>query len=455
MSIPYLGSKINLVSKSEIRYEGILYTIDPKDSTIALAKVRSFGTENRKTDKPVAPREEIYEYIIFRASDIKDLVVEVPPSTTALSDPAIIQAQSMTGGTNLENAAFGTNSAVSIAGIQSTTSTLTSGASSDQRSNNLSSVFTAPVSGTTTSTASDQTSSGAFTSTHEFRSGKSTPTALSRRSPLSESGNQVHAQTSRDRSLGSQFSGRENRESRPAGYNRMRGPSGDRHIPPSHYNQYRRPNLPVQRQGPPPNFRGGRQGPPPPRRVPVASRPQAYRMPPNQKNKSESVIKIDGEYDFEKANQEFQELESKLQKINLDSDAKKDESTPTPATNDSTSNEKKENEEDVVFYDKSKSFFDQISCEAIERTKGKVNRIDWKQERKLNAETFGLSTNYNRRGGSNYRGRGYGGFSRQNYYNQRNDFGGNRSYGNAGGGDGRRSNAPPRGNRFTQDVEHW
>lgn len=35
---PFFGSKISLISKSEIRYEGILYTVDPKESTIALAQ---------------------------------------------------------------------------------------------------------------------------------------------------------------------------------------------------------------------------------------------------------------------------------------------------------------------------------------------------------------------------------------------------------------------------------
>ncbi|QQP57497.1 Uncharacterized protein FKW44_002510 [Caligus rogercresseyi] len=101
--VPYLGSKISLTSKSEIRYEGILYTIDTKEvrhfhicewraidgKTSLSGLVRSFGTEDRPTDRPVAPRDEVYEYIIFRGSDIKDIRPTLQGGLP--NDPAILQ----------------------------------------------------------------------------------------------------------------------------------------------------------------------------------------------------------------------------------------------------------------------------------------------------------------------------------------------------------------------------
>ncbi|XP_061436885.1 protein LSM14 homolog A-A-like [Lethenteron reissneri] len=56
-----------------IRYEGTLSGVNTDDCTVALAKVRVCGTEGRPAERAVAPREEIYDYIIFRASEIKDL----------------------------------------------------------------------------------------------------------------------------------------------------------------------------------------------------------------------------------------------------------------------------------------------------------------------------------------------------------------------------------------------
>lgn len=80
-----------------------------------------------------------------------------------------------------------------------------------------------------------------------------------------------------------------------------------------------------------------------------------------------------------------------LNKVNGEAEKKDDSGNETGA------GEQEQEEDDVtVGYDKAKSFFDNISCEAATDRKGK-NRTDWRLERKLNSETFGVSSA--RRGG--------------------------------------------------------
>lgn len=49
----------------------------------------SFGTEGRKgrPEEEIAPAEQIYEYIVFRGSDVKDLRIEETPGPQKENKP--------------------------------------------------------------------------------------------------------------------------------------------------------------------------------------------------------------------------------------------------------------------------------------------------------------------------------------------------------------------------------
>ena len=76
------GNRISLISKKSIRYEGTLYSINEADATVALADVKSYGTEGRDKLEPmsayVPPQDAVHPYLLFRGCDIKDLHVHEP-----------------------------------------------------------------------------------------------------------------------------------------------------------------------------------------------------------------------------------------------------------------------------------------------------------------------------------------------------------------------------------------
>ncbi|XP_046447633.1 protein LSM14 homolog A-like isoform X5 [Daphnia pulex] len=457
-----LGSKISLISKSEIRYEGILFTLNPNESTLALAKVRMFGTENRPTDNPVAARDEVFEFIIFRGQDIKDIRLCEPPAPqppipgTLPYDPAIVQ-HSVPGVGSL--GATGLQQPTGLAGSIMRPNfgplgglnpypNLDGGASGGpmgQLGNLMAPSLSAGLGGLTgglglsgaAAVAAANLLGGVGRSNNSTPVGGASGTSQSRKSPLL--GEKEDQRTS---SRGSGGGGRSQQNDRGQ---QQRGGNG-------------RSNSRGRARG---NNAGGGQNTD--RRDGGRSQgghPQGSfnRFASNFNNRSKGPLKFDEDYDFESANVKFEELKTKMGKMKIGGDTvlvlsgppeadKKEktegESADTVAVSadgeastealvsvsPNDDDKGSESPEKPICYDKTRSFFDSISCEAVERSKGNTQRTDWRQERKLNAETFGLPFNqrrggFNRGGGGGrgyYGGRGGGGGGGGYYRQQNND----------------------------------
>ena len=138
---------------------------------------------------------------------------------------------------------------------------------------------------------------------------------------------------------------------------------------------------------------------------------------PGRPQPEKESLKFEKEYDFEEANVQFQEVLNKLSKTKVD-DAPVENGDNVEDMVENVENDEKFEEGEIeegeeIFYDKQKSFFDSISCEALERSKGKLVRNDWRAEKRLNKETFGVtgSRNYGGGRGGFYNRGGRGGYN--------------------------------------------
>ncbi|TFY74975.1 hypothetical protein EWM64_g9037, partial [Hericium alpestre] len=87
----FIGKPISLISHSDVRYRGILAGIDPAASTIQLSNGNVLPLVS--PEEFIPPVQEPYQYIIFRASEVKDLAVDDPtPRRNIHDDPAVLGA---------------------------------------------------------------------------------------------------------------------------------------------------------------------------------------------------------------------------------------------------------------------------------------------------------------------------------------------------------------------------
>ncbi|KAM9856166.1 protein LSM14 homolog B [Aulostomus maculatus] len=345
---PYIGCKIGLISKAQNRYEGILYTIDKVNSTVVLAKVKCFGTEGRPTDEPTPPKDDVFEYITFRGSDIKDITLcELPRSHHGLpQDPAIVQSSSA--GSSDVYSAIGPFNPLQLPAY-----------------NHLAA----------SSLLSQQYAAALGLGLHV------------RRGPMVEKAVQtLHVETSRRRrglpTHQEQEQRWERRPQRARGETYMRSGPGVPYTPQETPQQWSDENRPPFRRKGPRRHRNRSRG-----QLLVVKVPSA-------------TLKFDTDFDFDSSNAQF--IKEELEREALDRMNMKDGNYEVGV--ESQSNAEDNHFGPKCYYDKAKSFFDNISSD-------NKFRPTWAEERKRNLETFGVPGRFlggqgSRGGFTGRRGRG-------------------------------------------------
>ncbi|XP_040059021.2 protein LSM14 homolog B [Gasterosteus aculeatus] len=344
---PYIGSKISLISKAQMRYEGILSSVDTDRSTVALAKVKSYGTEDRHTDRPAPPKDDIYEYIIFRGSDIKDITVSEPPKPHhgLPRDPAIVQS-------SVGNSSAGYHPRwSSYRDMMPTYNQLAATSLLNQQYN---------------------AALGLVPGIHGIPA---------RRAPMVEQAVQTVPLVSASQKRGKTLT-QPPASKPPVRPNQRASPAQKENVPTS-----RAPPPPsaakVQAQGAENQKQRQKQG--------VGSRRSRNRSRGQLlvKNSKATTLQFESDFDFETANAQFKDELTKevvVEKV----DSGEDPDSQGAPEEDEALGEK--------YYDKAKCFFDNISSDL------KPRRTTWAEEKKMNMETFGVPGRFLRARG--FRGRG-------------------------------------------------
>ena len=94
-----IGKKMWLITKKEVKYEGVLFEVDRANKTMSLRQVRSLGTEGRRNGvDDVPPNDKIFANVKFRVDLIKSFKIiensqeeQTPKEEEEELDPAIVE----------------------------------------------------------------------------------------------------------------------------------------------------------------------------------------------------------------------------------------------------------------------------------------------------------------------------------------------------------------------------